>query len=129
MKNYEANKPSYFSTPSPQLIHALNTAFKQLLASGMDKRIQKHIEVSDYVKKSVKDLGLGIVATKPEDQSHAMTGIYLPEGIQATDVLPKILSKGIIFAPGLHETIGPKYLRFGHKGVSAVSCPWIKQTL
>lgn len=124
MKNYEANKPSYFSTPGPQLVHATNTAFKQVLAKGMDARIQKHIEVSDYVKKSVKDLGLSVVATKPEDQSHAMTAIYLPEGVQATDVLPKLLAKGIIFAPGLHATIGPKYVRFGHMGISAVSTKW-----
>lgn len=120
MKNYEAGKPSYFSTPSPQLIHALNTAFKQLMANGIDQRIAKHVEVSDYVKKSIADLGLKPVASKREDQSHAMTAIYLPEGVGATDVLPKLLSKGVIFAAGLHATIGPKYIRFGHMGISAV---------
>ncbi|KAJ3479894.1 hypothetical protein NLG97_g8203 [Lecanicillium saksenae] len=84
-------------------------------------RIAKHVEVSDYVKKSIADLGLKPVASKKEDQSHAMTAIYLPEGVGATDVLPKLLSKGIIFAAGLHATIGPKYIRFGHMGVSAVN--------
>lgn len=121
MKNYEAKKPSYFSTPSPQLIHALNTAFKQILSKPLDGRVQKHVAVSDKVKKTVGDMGLKVVATKPEDQSHAMTAIYLPEGIPATDVLPKLLSKGIIFAAGLHATIGSKYVRFGHMGISAVS--------
>lgn len=121
MKNYEANKPSYFSTPSPQLIHALNTAFKQVLAGSIESRIAKHVEVSDYVKKAVADLGLKPVASEKKDQSHAMTAIYLPDGVGATDVLPKLLSKGVIFAAGLHATIGPKYIRFGHMGISAVS--------
>lgn len=120
MKNYEAGRPSYFSTPSPQLVRALNAAVKQVLAGSIEQRIAKHVEVSDYVKKSIGELGLKPVATKKEDQSHAMTAIYLPEGVGATDVLPKLLSKGVIFAAGLHPTIGPKYIRFGHMGVSAV---------
>ena len=37
MKNYEAKKPSYFATPSPQLIHALHTALKQILAEQSPK--------------------------------------------------------------------------------------------
>lgn len=121
MQNYEAKKPSYFATPSPQLIHALNTALKQILARPLAERFQKHIEVSDRVKKTVTDLGLKIVASKPEDQSHAMTAIYLPEKIAIPDLLPKLLSKGIIFAGGIHKEIGTKYVRFGHMGVTAVS--------
>lgn len=122
MQNYEAKKPSYFSTPSPQLIRALNTAVSQVLAHPLSERFQKHIEVSHKVKKAVADLGLKIVASKPEDQAHAMTAIYLPDGVSIPDVLPKLLNKGIIFAGGLHKEIGSKYVRFGHMGPSAVRC-------
>ncbi|KOS21768.1 Alanine--glyoxylate aminotransferase 1 [Escovopsis weberi] len=118
MKNYEANKPSYFATPSPQLVRALNTALKQILAKPLAERFQKHVEASDKVKKAIADLGLQIVAAKPEDQSHAMTAIFLPEGINIPDVLPKLLSKGVIFAGGLHKEIATRYIRFGHMGVS-----------
>jgi alanine-glyoxylate transaminase/serine-glyoxylate transaminase/serine-pyruvate transaminase len=76
--------------------------------------------VSDKVKKTITDLGLSIVATKPEDQSCAMTAIYLPDGVQIPDVLPKLASKGVIFAGGLHKAIATKYIRFGHMGVSVV---------
>ncbi|KAK1249929.1 hypothetical protein MKX08_009932 [Trichoderma sp. CBMAI-0020] len=118
MQNYEAKKPSYFATPSPQLVHALNTALKQILARPLSERFQRHKEVSDKVKKAVADLGLKIVATKPEDQSCAMTAIYLPDGVQIANVLPKLASKGVIFAGGLHKEIATKYIRFGHMGVS-----------
>lgn len=124
MQAYEAaGKPLYFATPSPQLIHALNTALKQILARPLSERFQRHKEVSDKVKKAVTDLGLSIVATKPEDQSHAMTAIYLPDGVQIADVIPKLFSKGVIFAGGLHKAIASKYIRFGHMGVSVVSRP------
>jgi alanine-glyoxylate transaminase/serine-glyoxylate transaminase/serine-pyruvate transaminase len=121
MQNYEAKKPSYFSTPSPQLVRALNTAVGQILARPLSERFQRHIEVSNKVKKAVADLGLKVVATKPEDQAHAMTAIYLPDGVSIPDVIPKLLSRGIIFAGGLHKEIGTKYIRFGHMGPSAVS--------
>lgn len=121
MKNYEAKKPSYFATPSPQLIHALHTALTQILAKPLAERFQKHIEVSDKVKKTVEDLGLKVVATKKEDQAHAMTAIYLPETVQVADVIPKLSNKGVIFAGGIHKAIATRYIRFGHMGVSAVS--------
>ncbi|KAJ4190885.1 Hypothetical protein NCS54_00650800 [Fusarium falciforme] len=120
MRNYEAKKPSYFATPSPQLIHALHTALTQILAKPLAERFQGHIEVSDKVKKAVADLGLKVVATKPEDQAHAMTAIYLPEGVGAPDVLPKLAGKGVVFAGGIHKAIASKYIRFGHMGVSAL---------
>lgn len=118
MQNYEAKKPSYFATPSPQLVHALNTALKQILAKPLAGRFQRHAEVSDKIKKTVKDLGLEIVATKPEDQAHAMTAIYLPETVKIPDILPKLANKGVIFAGGIHKAIATKYIRFGHMGVS-----------
>ncbi|KAL6855113.1 hypothetical protein ACO1O0_006251 [Amphichorda felina] len=118
MQNYEAKKPSYFATPSPQLVHALNTALKQILAKPLAERFQRHTEVSDYIKKTIKEIGLEIVATKPEDQAHAMTAIYLPENVKIPDILPKLFSKGVIFAGGIHKEIGTKYIRFGHMGVS-----------
>ncbi|RGP59951.1 alanine-glyoxylate transaminase r-3-amino-2-methylpropionate-pyruvate transaminase [Fusarium longipes] len=120
MKNYEAKKPSYFATPSPQLVHALHTSLTQILSRPLSERFQAHIEVSNKVKKAITDLGLKIVATKPEDQAHAMTAIYLPEGVGAPDVLPKLAGKGVVFAGGIHKAIAPKYIRFGHMGVSAL---------
>ncbi|GKT49411.1 alanine--glyoxylate aminotransferase 1 [Colletotrichum spaethianum] len=118
MQNYEAKKPSYFATPSPQLIHALHTGLTQILAKPLSERFAKHKEVSDKVKKAVADLGLKQVAAKPEDQAHGMTAIYLPESVKAAELLPSLAKKGIVFAGGIHKEIAPKYIRFGHMGVS-----------
>jgi alanine-glyoxylate transaminase/serine-glyoxylate transaminase/serine-pyruvate transaminase len=118
MQNYEAKKPSYFATPSPQLVRALDTSLKQILSKPIDDYYAAHRAASQKVKKAVADLGLKQLASKPENQANGMTAIYLPEGIAPPQVLPGLLKKGVIFAGGLHKEIATKYIRFGHMGVS-----------
>ena len=118
MQNYEAKKPSYFATPSPQLIHALHTSLSQILAKPIEQRFARHKEVSDRVKKTVADMGLKQLAEKEENQAHGMTAIWLPDGLKPPDLLPHLLKRGVIFAGGLHKEIAAKYIRFGHMGVS-----------
>jgi len=118
MQNYEAKKPSYFATPSPQLIHALHTALSQILSGSLEERFKIHREASQKVKKAITDMGLKQLASKPENQANGMTAIYLPEGMTPPEILPTLMKKGVIFAGGLHKEIATKYVRFGHMGVS-----------
>ncbi|KAI6792239.1 PLP-dependent transferase [Hortaea werneckii] len=120
MQNYEAKKPSYFATPSPQLIHALHTALTQLLSLPLAERFRIHRETSQRVKQTIADMGLKQLASKPENQANGMTAIYLPEGLTPPEILPTLLKKGVIFAGGLHKEIATRYLRFGHMGVSVM---------
>ena len=120
MQNYEAKKPSYFATPSPQLIHALHTALTQILARPLSERFALHKAASDRIKKAVADLGLKQVAGNPDEQAHGMTAIYLPESVKQTDILPNLAKKNVVFAGGIHKEIATKYIRFGHMGVSVL---------
>jgi alanine-glyoxylate transaminase/serine-glyoxylate transaminase/serine-pyruvate transaminase len=121
MQNYEAKKPSYFATPSPQLIHALHTALSQIMARPLSERFAQHKAVSQKVKKAVTELGLKQLASKPENQASGMTAIYLPNDLTPPEVLPSLLKKGVVFAGGLHKEIAAKYIRFGHMGVSVMN--------
>lgn len=121
MQNYEAKKASYFATPSPQLIHALHTSLTQILAKPLSERFAAHRAASNQVKKAVAELGLKQVAANPANQANGMTAVYLPEEVKASDLLPSLLKKGVIFAGGLHKEIAAKYFRIGHMGVSVVS--------
>lgn len=121
MQNYEAKKPSYFATPSPQLIHALHTSLTQILSRPLSERFAAHKETSQRIKKAIEDLGLKQLALEPADQANGMTAMYLPEGIAVPVILPSLMKKGVIFAGGLHKEIATKYIRFGHMGVSVVS--------
>ena len=120
MQNYEAKKPSYFATPSPQLIHALHTSLTQILARPLSERFAIHRETSRRIKSTIASYGLKQLATKPENEANGMTAIYLPEGVKAPELLPNLLKKGVVFAGGLHKEIAAKYIRFGHMGVSVV---------
>ncbi|GIJ84073.1 hypothetical protein Asppvi_002906 [Aspergillus pseudoviridinutans] len=118
MQNYENNKPSYFATPPTQLVHALHTSLSQITARPMAERFAIHAQTSDRVKAAIAELGLRQLASQPESQAHAMTAIYLPDGLTPADVLPGLLKRGVIFAAGLHKEIATRYIRFGHMGVS-----------
>ena len=118
MQNYEAKKPSYFATPPTQLITALHTSLTQILSKSLSDRFAAHRDASQRIKKTVTALGLKQLAKKPENQANGMTAMYLPNEVKAPDILPKLLNKGVIFAAGLHKEIAPKYIRFGHMGVS-----------
>jgi len=118
MQNYEAKKPSYFATPSPQLIHALHTSLKQILSVPLSDRFAAHHAASRKVKDAVAAMGLKQLASKPANQANSMTAIYLPEGMTPPEILPNLMKKGVVFAGGLHKEIATRYIRLGHMGVS-----------
>jgi alanine-glyoxylate transaminase/serine-glyoxylate transaminase/serine-pyruvate transaminase len=120
MQNYEAKKPSYFATPSPQLVRALHTSLTSILSRPLDERFAAHKAASQKIKKAVEAMGLRQLAASPENQANGMTAMYLPDGVAPPDVLPGLMKKGVIFAGGLHKEIATKYIRFGHMGVSVV---------
>jgi len=121
MQNYEAKKASYFATPSPQLIHALHTALTQILSKPLSERFAAHKQASQSIKKAIEELGLKQLAINPANQANGMTAVYLPENVTASELLPNLLSKGVIFAGGLHKEIATKYFRIGHMGVSVTN--------
>jgi len=118
MQNYEAKKPSYFATPSPQLIHALHTTLTQITSVPLSQRFAAHRATSQKIKKTIQDMGLKQLPLKPENEANGMTAIWLPEGMAPPDILPKLMERGVIFAGGLHKQVAAKYIRFGHMGVS-----------
>jgi alanine-glyoxylate transaminase/serine-glyoxylate transaminase/serine-pyruvate transaminase len=123
MRAYEAGKPAYFATPAVQNVYALKESLSQFTSSpgAVDSRIQKHFEVSDRVKAAVQKLGLKLVAKNKDIAAHGMTAVYLPPGLENTQLLPYLLKQGIVLAGGIHKEIATKYFRIGHMGVSATN--------
>lgn len=118
MKAYESFKPSYFATPSPQLIHALHTSLTSILSQPLAIRFEAHKKASQRIKAAVAELGLKQISDSAEEQANGMTAIMLPEGVAVPQILPVLLEKGVIFAGGLHKEIATRYIRIGHMGVS-----------
>lgn len=145
MQSYESKQPAYFATPSPQLIRALHTSLQQILTPSpypadqpssasstspstqpsttelLSNRFAAHRNASRRVKDVIeKELGLQQLADRPENQANGMTAFYMPEGVQAADLLPRLAKKGVILAAGLHRDIKGRYARMGHMGISVV---------
>ncbi|GFH23546.1 alanine-glyoxylate transaminase/(R)-3-amino-2-methylpropionate-pyruvate transaminase, partial [Haematococcus lacustris] len=122
MQAYEARRPSYFATPAVQLVQALRTSLKQILAQTPDinDRFSKHAAVSQYVKQVVTGWGLRLVPVSPEKAANTMTAVYMPDGMVNAQLLPKVAARGVMLAGGLHPDIAPKYFRIGHMGISVM---------
>lgn len=123
MNAYESRKPSYFATPAVSLIIALHASLKQFAGGGdesMLTRFKAHEEASRKLKDKLLRWGLRLVPVERDLAANTLTAVYYPDGVQATDLLPKIVKQGVVVAGGLHRDIASKYFRIGHMGISAV---------
>jgi alanine-glyoxylate transaminase/serine-glyoxylate transaminase/serine-pyruvate transaminase len=84
----------------------------------MDSRFEQHRQVSHKFKQAVADLGLKQLAVSDEVAANGMTAIWLPEGVQVSDIVPSLAAKGVQIAGGLHTECAAKYFRIGHMGIS-----------
>lgn len=117
MEAYEARKPAYFGTPAVNLVLALRVSLGQILAEGIDARVDRHRKISQAVKSAATALGLKQVPQSNELAANTMTALYYPDGVDAS-LLGRVKEGGAIFAGGLHPEIKDKYFRIGHMGSS-----------
>ncbi|MFO7941344.1 MAG: alanine--glyoxylate aminotransferase family protein [Bacillota bacterium] len=117
MEAYENRGPAYFGTPAVNLVAALNTSLKQVLAEGMQERFARHRRLASAFRSGVAALGLDLVAVREELAAPTLSAVYYPDGV-GSELVGEILSEGIITAGGLHPDIKEKYFRVGHMGAA-----------
>ncbi|KAL5513178.1 hypothetical protein ACEPAH_3576 [Sanghuangporus vaninii] len=122
MRAYEAGQAMYFATPPVNLIYALNASLTSITKSApsLHQRFAIHKEQSARFRKAIKSMGLKPLAKNEAEQANGMTAIYFPDGLGASDILPRIGAKGVVVAGGLHKDCKDKYFRIGHMGISVV---------
>ncbi|KAF8557792.1 PLP-dependent transferase [Imleria badia] len=122
MKAYERNTAAYFATPPVNLIYAYRASLNQITQGpvSLQDRFKAHQDTSRRFKKFAEGLGFKNVPLNEEVSANGMTALYFPEGIVASDIVPRLLKKDVVVAGGIHSAIKDKYFRVGHMGVSAV---------
>ncbi len=115
----ETNKTGYWpSTPNTNLLYGLSEACDMLLAEGLDAVFARHQRWAAGVRSAVKAWGLEIQCADPAVYSPILTGVMMPEGVDA-DAVRKVIYERFdcSLGTGLSKVKG-KMFRIGHLGDS-----------
>jgi alanine-glyoxylate transaminase/serine-glyoxylate transaminase/serine-pyruvate transaminase len=116
MEAYQARKPSYFGTPSVNLIRALEVSLELINKQGITNRIALHKKFAKAFQKAILSIGLKTVPISIGISANTLTAIYYPEKIDGNEFRKKVGEQGVIIAGGLHTDIKAEYFRVGHMG-------------
>ncbi|QOR39881.1 aminotransferase class V-fold PLP-dependent enzyme [Billgrantia diversa] len=113
----EANKNGYWPyTPSTNLLYGLNESLDMLLEEGLDNVLARHQRWAAGVRTAVEAWGLEIQCQDPTVYSPVLTGVVVPEGVDADEIRKIIYERfDLSLGMGLGKAKG-KMFRIGHLG-------------
>ncbi len=113
----EMNKTGYFPyTPNTNLLYGLHEALDMLFAEGLENVFARHQRLAKACRAAVTGWGLEIQCADPAVYSPVLTGVMMPEGVDA-DVVRKVIYERFdtSLGMGLGKVKG-KLFRIGHLG-------------
>ena len=113
----EANRNGYWPyTPSTNLLYGLNEALDMLLEEGLEHVLARHERWAAGVRAAVEAWGLEVQCQDPAVYSPVLTGVVMPEGVDADEVRKLIYERfDLSLGMGLGKAKG-KMFRIGHLG-------------
>jgi alanine-glyoxylate transaminase / serine-glyoxylate transaminase / serine-pyruvate transaminase len=113
----EMNKGGYWPyTPNTNLLYGLNEACDMLLAQGLDAVFARHQRWGEGVRAAVRAWGLEIQCADAAVYSPVLTGVIMPEGVDADAVRKTIYERfDCSLGTGLGKVKG-RMFRIGHLG-------------
>jgi aspartate aminotransferase-like enzyme len=101
-------------TPAVSLIFGLRASLNMMEREGIEKVYARHARLCRATRAAATALGLKLLA--PDSPSPAATGLYLPEGIDADQVLEYLRDRmNVTLAEGQDQLKG-KVIRIAHVG-------------
>lgn len=101
-------------TPAVSLIFGVRASLHMMEREGLDKVYARHARMARATRAAAAALGLKLLA--PDSPSPAVTGIFLPQGIDADRVLEYLRDHmNVVFAEGQDQLKG-KVIRIAHVG-------------
>lgn len=101
-------------TPAVSLIFGLRASLAMMEREGLDRVYARHARLCRATRAAATALGLKLLA--PDSPSPAATGIYLPDGIDADEVLDFLRDRmNVVLAEGQDQLKG-KAIRIAHVG-------------
>ena len=115
----ETNKSGYWpSTPNTNLLYGLSEACDMILGQGLDAVFARHLRWAEGVRAAVRAWGLPIQCADASVYSPILTGVMMPEGVDADAVRKTIYERfDCSLGTGLGKIKG-RMFRIGHLGDS-----------
>jgi alanine-glyoxylate transaminase / serine-glyoxylate transaminase / serine-pyruvate transaminase len=103
-------------TPATNLLYGLSEAIRMLEEEGLENVFARHARHGEATRRAVKAWSLELQCANPEEHSHSLTGVRMPEGIDADAVRQVILEHfDMSLGTGLGKVRGQMF-RIGHLG-------------
>ena len=111
------NQTGYWPyTPSTNLLYGLSEALDMILEEGLDNVFARHQRLGEACRRAVRAWGLEIQCADPAVYSPVLTGVMMPEGIDADTVRRTIYDRfDMSLGAGLGKVKG-RMFRIGHLG-------------
>ncbi len=113
----KTNDLGYFPyTPATQLIRGLRASLDLIAAEGLENIFARHTRLAQGVRAAVDAWGLKLCAKEKKWHSDTVSAIYVPEGIDANNVLKTAFYRyNTSLGTGLNKLNG-RVFRIGHLG-------------
>jgi alanine-glyoxylate transaminase/serine-glyoxylate transaminase/serine-pyruvate transaminase len=113
----QSNTNGYWPyTPSTNLLYALRESLDMILGEGLDAVFARHQRLARACRAAVRAWGLEIQCVDPERYSPVLTGVMMPEGVDADAVRRLIYERfDMSLGTGLGKIQG-RMFRIGHLG-------------
>lgn len=113
----EANKNGYWPyTPNTNLLYGLSEALDMILGEGLEQVFARHRRLAEATRQAVRAWGLEIQCADPAVYSPVLTGVMMPDGVDADAVRKLIYER---FDMSLGQALGKmrgRMFRIGHLG-------------
>ncbi|GAB2455771.1 aminotransferase class V-fold PLP-dependent enzyme [Comamonas humi] len=111
------NQTGYWPyTPNTNLLYGLSEALDMILEEGLDNVFARHHRLAEACRRAVRAWGLEIQCADPAVYSPVLTGVMMPEGIDADTVRRNIYDRfNMSLGAGLGKVKG-RMFRIGHLG-------------
>jgi alanine-glyoxylate transaminase/serine-glyoxylate transaminase/serine-pyruvate transaminase len=113
----EMNKQGYWPyTPSTNLLYGLSESLDMILGEGLEQVFARHQRLAAACRAAVTAWGLEIQCADPAVYSPVLTGVIMPEGVDA-DAVRKLIYEhfDMSLGTGLGKVKG-RMFRIGHLG-------------
>ena len=113
----EANERGFWPyTSATNLLYGLREALAMLREEGLENVFARHARHAAATRAAVEAWGLEVLALDPREQSAVLTGVVVPEGVDADAVRGVILDRfDMSLGAGLGKLAG-RVFRIGHLG-------------